>query len=74
MTVYHITVYGANQMMVQRVLAAKTIDAKKSYLFMGYVAFIIYFIFIFIGALLYVFYEAKPFIKPTQLSLILLQA
>ena len=30
MTVYHITVYGANQMMVQRVLAAKTIgDAKK---------------------------------------------
>ena len=30
MTVYHITVYGANQMMVQRVLAAKTIgDAKN---------------------------------------------
>ena len=60
-------------MMVQRVLAAKTIgDAKKSYLFMGYVAFIIYFIFIFIGALLYVFTKQNHLIKPTQLSLILL--
>ena len=40
----------------------KTIgDAKKSYLFMGYVAFIIYFIFIFIGALLLCFLRSKPF-------------
>lgn len=70
MTVYHITVYGANQMMVQRVLAAKTIgDAKKSYLFMGYVAFILYFMFIFIGALLYVFYEAKPFYQTNAIIL-----
>jgi len=31
MTLFHITVYGANQMMVQRALAAKSIgDAKKS--------------------------------------------
>ena len=61
MTVYHITVYGANQMMVQRVLAARTIgDAKKSYLVMGYGAFFLYFVFFFVGALLYVFYEASP--------------
>ena len=61
MTVYHITVWREPDD-GSTCLAAKTIgDAKKSYLFMGYVAFIIYFIFIFIGALLYVFYEAKPF-------------
>jgi SSS family solute:Na+ symporter len=33
MTLFHTTVYGTNQMMVQRTLASKTIgDAKKSYL------------------------------------------
>ena len=46
MTLYHITVYGANQFMVQRALAAKSIgDAKKSYLMMGFAAFFLYFIF-----------------------------
>jgi SSS family solute:Na+ symporter len=40
MTLYHTTVYGTNQMMVQRTLAAKNIgDAKKSYLLMGFAAF-----------------------------------
>ncbi len=62
MTLFHITVYGANQMMVQRALAAKNIgDAKKSYLMMGYAAFFIYFLFFFIGALLYVHFEGRPF-------------
>ena len=47
MTIFHVTVYGANQMMVQRTLAAKNIgDAKKSYLLMGFSAFFIYFLFI----------------------------
>ena len=47
MTLYHITVYGTNQMMVQRTLAAKNIgDAKKSYLLMGFLAFFVYFFFI----------------------------
>ena len=46
MTLFHVTVYGANQMMVQRTLGSKNIgDAKKSYLFMGYGAFFIYFLF-----------------------------
>lgn len=71
MTLFHITVYGANQMMVQRALAAKNIgDAKKSYLLMGYVAFALYFVFFFIGALLYVHFKGKPFDQPNEIILI----
>jgi SSS family solute:Na+ symporter len=71
MTLFHITVYGANQMMVQRALAAKSIgDAKKSYLMMGYAGFAIYFLFFFIGALLYVHFDARPFDQPNEIILI----
>jgi len=62
MTLYHVTVYGTNQMMVQRTLAAKTIgDAKKSYLLMGFTAFFIYFLFIFLGILFYAYYGGREF-------------
>jgi len=62
MTFFHITVYGTNQMMVQRTLAAKNIgDAKKSYLMMGFCAFFIYFFFIALGVLFYNYYQGKPF-------------
>ncbi len=62
MTLFHITVYGTNQMMVQRTLAAKNIgDAKKSYLLMGYVAFFIYFLFILLGVLFYSYYGGREF-------------
>jgi len=55
MTLYHVTVYGTNQMMVQRTLAAKNIgDAKKSYLLMGFLAFFVYFFFIILGILFYI--------------------
>lgn len=71
MTLFHITVYGTNQMMVQRALAAKNIgDAKKSYLLMGYAAFFIYFLFFFIGALLYVHFKGEPFKQPNEIILI----
>jgi SSS family solute:Na+ symporter len=71
MTLFHITVYGANQMMVQRALAAKNIgDAKKSYLLMGYAAFFIYFLFFFVGALLYVHFDGAPFAQPNEIILI----
>lgn len=71
MTLFHITVYGANQMMVQRALAAKNIgDAKKSYLLMGYAAFFIYFLFFFVGALLYVHFDGAPFEQPNEIILI----
>lgn len=62
MTLFHVTVYGTNQMMVQRTLASKTIgDAKKSYLLMGFSAFFIYFLFIFLGVLFYSYYQGVEF-------------
>lgn len=62
MTVYHVTVYGANQMMMQRTLGAKNMgDAKKSLALMGFAAFFIYFLFICIGVLLYAYYDGKQF-------------
>ncbi len=70
MTLFHITVYGANQMMVQRALAARTIgDAKKAYLLMGYGAFFIYFLFFFIGALMFVHYGGQPFDNTNEIIL-----
>lgn len=62
MSFYHITVYGSNQMMVQRTLAAKNIgDAKKSYLLMGFCAFFIYLFFIVMGVMFYSYYQGKTF-------------
>jgi len=62
MTIFHVTVYGANQMMVQRTLAAKNIgDAKKSFLLMGFVAFFIYFLFFVLGILFYGYFEGREF-------------
>jgi SSS family solute:Na+ symporter len=70
MTLFHITVYGTNQMMVQRALAAKSLgDAKKSYLMMGYGAFFIYFLFFFVGALLFVHFQGQPFDQPNEIIL-----
>ena len=62
MTIFHVTVYGANQMMVQRTLAAKNIgDAKKSFLLMGFGAFFIYFLFFLLGILFYGYYGGREF-------------
>lgn len=62
MTLYHLTVYGANQMMVQRTLASKNIgDAKKSFLMMGYAAFVIYLLFFLLGVLFYNYYGGRVF-------------
>lgn len=75
MTLFHITVYGTNQMMVQRTLAAKTIgDAKKSYLLMGFAAFFIYFLFFFIGALLFVHFDGRPFEQTNEIILVFAQS
>lgn len=75
MTLYHITVYGGNQVMVQRALAAKTIgDAKKAYLMMGFLAFIIYATFFYVGALLWVHYKGRTFDQPNAIILIFAQS
>jgi solute:Na+ symporter, SSS family len=70
MTLFHVTVYGANQMMVQRTLGSKNIgDAKKSYLFMGYGAFFIYFLFFFVGVLCYSYYGGRKFENNNEIIL-----
>lgn len=62
MSIYHVVVYGVNQMMIQRSLAAKSIgDAKKSYILMGYVAFLIFAMFFGIGVLFYAYYGGRSF-------------
>ncbi|MGY3686764.1 sodium:solute symporter family transporter [Vibrio coralliilyticus] len=62
MTMFHTTVYGGSQMMVQRCMAAKNMgDAKKAMLMMGYVAFFIYFVFILLGVLFNAYYDGKEF-------------
>jgi SSS family solute:Na+ symporter len=62
MGLYHVTVYGANQMMVQRTLAAKNIgDAKKSYLIIGYAGFFIYLLFFLLGILFHSYYGGREF-------------
>ena len=62
MSVYHVVVYGVNQMMVQRTLTAKSIgDAKKAYILMAYAAFLIFFLFFGLGILFYGYYAGKEF-------------
>ena len=62
MSIYHVVVYGVNQMMVQRTLAAKTLgDAKKAYILMGYVAFFVFALFFLIGILFYAYYDGREF-------------
>ena len=62
MSIYHVVVYGVNQMMVQRTLAARTLgDAKKAYILMGYCAFFIFVLFFLMGILFHAYYEGRNF-------------
>lgn len=62
MSIYHVVVYGVNQMMVQRTLAAKTIgDAKKSFALMGYGAFFVFLLLFAIGVLLNDYFDGSDF-------------
>ena len=62
MSIYHVVVYGVNQMMVQRTLTAKSLgDAKKAYIFMGYVAFFVFVLFFGLGVLFYSYYGGREF-------------
>ena len=62
MSIYHVVVYGVNQMMVQRTLAARSLaDAKKSYIAMGYVAFLVFVVFFGMGVLFYSYYGGREF-------------
>jgi len=62
MSIYHVVVYGVNQMMVQRTLTAKSLgDAKKAYILMGYLAFLVFVLFFGIGILFYSYYGGRTF-------------
>ena len=62
MSIYHVVVYGVNQMMVQRTLTAKSLgDAKKAYILMGYLAFFIFVLFFGLGLLFYSYYQGRVF-------------
>jgi len=62
MSIYHVVVYGVNQMMVQRTLTAKSLgDAKKAYIMMGYVAFFVFVLFFGLGLLFYGYYGGRMF-------------
>lgn len=62
MSIYHVTVYGVNQMMVQRTLTAKTIgDAKKAYIMLAYAAIFIYILFFGMGLLFNAYYGGREF-------------
>ena len=62
MSIYHVVVYGVNQMMVQRTLTAKSLgDAKKAYILMGYVAFFVFVLFFGLGILFYSYYGGRAF-------------
>lgn len=75
MSVYHVVVYGVNQMMIQRTLTARTLgDAKKAYSLMGYVAFTIFFLFFLIGILLYRYFDGAEFENGNTILLQFVQA
>lgn len=58
----HLSVFGTNQLMIQRTLAAKNLDnAKKAMMVCGYGAFFIYLMFAFLGLLLFCFYGGRSF-------------
>jgi SSS family solute:Na+ symporter len=62
MSIYHVVVYGVNQMMVQRTLTAKSLgDAKKAYILMGYLAFFVFVLFFGLGLLFYSHYQGRIF-------------
>ncbi len=62
MSIYHVVVYGVNQMMIQRTLTAASIgDAKKSYIMMGYCSVLIFILLFLIGILLNSYFQGREF-------------
>ncbi|OED43141.1 sodium:solute symporter [Endozoicomonas sp. (ex Bugula neritina AB1)] len=58
----HLSVYGSNQLIIQRTLATRTLkDAQRSMLVCGYGSFFIYALFGTIGLFLFIFYDGQAF-------------
>lgn len=66
----HLSVYGTNQLIIQRTLATKDEkNAQKSMLLCGYGAFFIYLFFAVMGVLLNVFYQGQSFENSNEVIL-----
>jgi SSS family solute:Na+ symporter len=66
----HLSVYGTNQLIIQRTLATKSVKtAQKSMLLCGYGAFFIYLFFALIGVLLSLYYQDVPFENSNEVIL-----
>ena len=66
----HLSVYGSNQLIIQRTLATRSLkDAQKSMLLCGYGSFFIYALFGVIGLLLFGFYDGKAFVNSNNIIL-----
>ena len=64
-TVLVLSSHGAEQLIVQRVLACKTVaDGRKALALSAVVIFPLFFIFLLVGAMLWVFYQGHPFQIP----------
>ncbi|CAK1975773.1 sodium:solute symporter family transporter [Vibrio crassostreae] len=66
----HLSVYGSNQLIIQRTLATKDLkSARKSMLYVGYGMFFVYFLFSMMGVMLYVFYDGQEFVNANSIVL-----
>ena len=64
-TVMVLSSHGAEQLIVQRVLACKTVaDGRKALVLSAVVIFPLFLIFLLVGAMLWVFYQGHPFQIP----------
>jgi len=64
-TVLVMSTHGAEQLIVQRVLACKNVaEGRKALVLSAVVVFPLFLIFLLVGALLWVFYQANPFQIP----------
>jgi len=64
-TVMVMSSHGAEQLIVQRVLTCKTVaDGRKALVLSAIVIFPLFLIFLFVGAMLWVFYQTHPFQIP----------
>ncbi|MGL6313006.1 sodium:solute symporter family transporter [Vibrio sp. WXL103] len=69
-TFLHLSVYGTNQLIIQRTLATKSVEhANKSMLLCGYGAFFIYLLFAVLGILLTVYYDGRVFENSNEVIL-----
>ncbi|WP_428776500.1 sodium:solute symporter family transporter [Vibrio sp.] len=66
----HLSVYGTNQLIIQRTLATNSVkNAQKSMLLCGYSAFFIYLFFAVIGLLLSIYYQDSGFENSNEVIL-----